>query len=95
MCSSDLDAMMDSVISLSTLVAAGIYILWDISLEAWLGAIISLFIIKSGVDMLGETISRLLGEAAGPELARKIMKTVMSFPGMSFLCCFHRILHSI
>lgn len=79
---SGVDAMMDSVISLSTLVAAGIYILWDISLEAWLGAIISLFIIKSGVGMLGETISRLLGEAAGPELARKIMKTVMSFPGV-------------
>ena len=57
-----------------SLVASGV--------DAMMDSVISLFIIKSGVGMLGETISRLLGEAAGPELARKIMKTVMSFPGV-------------
>ena len=39
------DALLDAVISASTLVAAGIYIIWGISLEAWLGAVISLIII--------------------------------------------------
>ena len=36
------DAMLDSVISASTLVAAGIFLLFGLSLEAWLGAVISL-----------------------------------------------------
>ena len=74
------DATLDSVISASTLVAAGIFLIFHISLEAWLGAVISLVIIKSGIEMLRDTISQILGEKNDPELARSIKKTVVSFP---------------
>ena len=77
------DAMLDSVISASTLVAAVLYLTAGISLEAWLGAIISVVIIKSGVDMLRETISQLLGESVDAEYAWAIKKTVLSFPDVS------------
>lgn len=74
------DAVMDSVISASTLVAAVIYLTTKISLEAWLGAVISIVIIKSGFEMLRDTISQLLGERVDAELARAIRQTVCSFP---------------
>ena len=74
------DAMLDSVISASTLVAAILFLTTGVSLEAWLGAAISLVIIKSGVDMLRETISQLLGERADVELAHAIKETVRTFP---------------
>ena len=74
------DARLDSVISASTLVAAVIFLAFGLSLEAWLGAIISLIIIKSGVEMLKETVSRILGENNDPELAKVIKQTVRSFP---------------
>ena len=74
------DATLDSVISASTLVAAGIFLIFHISLEAWLGAIISLVIIKSGIEMLRDTISQILGERNDVELAAGIKETVMSFP---------------
>ena len=74
------DAMLDSVISASTLVAAGIFLIFHVSLEAWLGAVISIIIIKSGVEMLRDTISRILGERNDTELARGIHETVTSFP---------------
>ncbi len=74
------DATLDSIISASTLVAAGIFLLFHISLEAWLGAIISAVIIKSGVEMLRDTISRILGERNDAELVKGIRDTVMSFP---------------
>lgn len=74
------DAVMDSIISASTLAAAIIYMIWGIGLEAWLGAIISIIIIKSGIEMLRDTISELLGEKAGAELARDVKETVCSFP---------------
>ena len=74
------DATLDSVISASTLVAAGIFLIFHISLEAWLGALISLVIIKSGVEMLRGTISQILGERNDAELARSIKQTVTSFP---------------
>ena len=74
------DATLDSVISASTLVAAVIYLLFHLSLEAWLGAVISIVIIKSGIDMLRDTISQILGEQNDPELARSIKQTVTGFP---------------
>lgn len=74
------DARLDAVISASTLVAAVIFLVSGLSLEAWLGAIISLIIIKSGVEMLKETVSRILGENDDPELVKGIKQTVRSFP---------------
>lgn len=76
------DARLDSVISASTLVAAGIFLTFNLSLEAWLGAIISLVIIKAGLDMLKETVSKILGERNDPTLAKEIKRTVTSFPGV-------------
>ena len=77
------DATLDSIISASTLVAAGIYLLSGVSLEAWLGAIIAAVIIKSGIEMLGETLSKILGERADAELARELKQTITSYPGIS------------
>ena len=74
------DATLDSIISASTLVAAVIYLFFGISLEAWLGAVISLVIIKAGIDMLRSTISQILGENNDPDLARSIKQTVTGFP---------------
>lgn len=74
------DAKLDSIISASTLVAAGIFLIFHVALEAWLGAIISVVIIKSGIEMLRETISKILGERNDQELARAIHDTVLSFP---------------
>ncbi len=74
------DATLDSVISASTLVAAGIFLVFHVSLEAWLGAIISIVIIKSGIEMLRSTISQILGESNDVEMVRKIKETVTSFP---------------
>lgn len=74
------DALLDSVISASTLVAAGIYLIFGVSLEAWLGAVIALVIIKSGLEMLGETMSKILGERVDAEMAKEIKSTISSFP---------------
>ena len=74
------DATLDSIISASTLAAAAIYLIWGISLEAWLGAVISVVIIKSGIEMLGSAISQILGERADAQLAKDVKATVCSFP---------------
>jgi cation diffusion facilitator family transporter len=77
------DATLDSIISASTLVAAGIFLIFHVSLEAWLGAIISVVIIKSGVEMLKDTVSQILGEKNDPDLARSIKRTVTGFPDIN------------
>lgn len=77
------DALLDAVISFSTIVAALVYLIWGISLESWLGAVISIIIIKSGFDMSKETLSKILGERVDAELARNIKKTIASYPEVS------------
>ena len=74
------DATLDSIISASTLVAAIIFMIFGLSLEAWLGAVISIVIIKSGIEMLRDTISQILGERNDTELAKAIHETVTGFP---------------
>ena len=74
------DALLDSVISSATLVAALIFTFTHVSLEAYLGTIISVVIIKAGLEMLSETVSKLLGEPGDVELLQGIKQTVRSFP---------------
>ena len=85
------DALMDAIISASTLVAALIFIFAGISLEAWLGAIISLVIIKAGVDILREAISHILGERIDSALATGIKRTVEGVEGV--LGAYDLVLH--
>jgi len=77
------DAKLDAVISTSTLVAAIIFIQFGVSLEAYLGAIISIVIIKAGYDMISETISHILGERVEIELSHQVKRIVVSFDEVS------------
>ena len=73
------DALLDSVISFSTVVAAVIFVLWKVSIEAWLGAAISLIIIKAGVEMVRDTLSQILGERVDGDITKQVKATINSF----------------
>lgn len=73
------DALFDAVLSAATLVAALIFIYTNCSLEAYFGAVISLFIIKSGFEMLSETLSKILGERPESDLVKRIKEIINSF----------------
>ena len=73
------DAFMDSVLSFTTLVAAIINYVLGLSLEGYLGVVISIIIIKSAIEILKETIDSLLGVRADRELSLKLKDMVMSF----------------
>ncbi|MCR5236148.1 MAG: cation diffusion facilitator family transporter [Lachnospiraceae bacterium] len=74
------DALSDAILSLSTLAAAVFFILTHISIEAYLGVIISFVIIKTGYEILQETISEILGERIDAETARNIRACINEFP---------------
>lgn len=76
------DAFFDAILSLSTLVAAIISILWHISLEGILGVIISFVIIKASIDMLRETLDSMIGARVDSELSKKIKRSICEIPGI-------------
>ncbi len=86
------DATLDSIISASTLIAAFIYMYFHISLEAYLGFIISIVIIKSGIEMLQEAISEILGERVESSFSKEIKKTIASIDNV--YGAYDLVLHS-
>ena len=70
------DALFDAAVSASVLAAALIYLAFGINLEAYVGLIISIVILKAGVEMLRETLDDILGHRPDPELSRGIKRTV-------------------
>ena len=76
------DALFDAIITLATLVSAGIMLLWGVSLDGILGALISLVIIKAGIEMLASPVNELLGVSIPAELTSEIKKEVSAFEGV-------------
>lgn len=74
------DALSDAALSTAVLVTALIYTFAGISLEAYMGVIISIFIIKAGYEMISDTVSDILGRRADPEMAQKIKELVTEEP---------------
>ncbi|MBQ6505325.1 MAG: cation transporter [Flexilinea sp.] len=70
------DALFDAILSASVLVSAVIFMIWHVSLEAYVGVLISCFIIKSGIEMLSETLDDILGTRVDRGLVSAIRKTI-------------------
>ena len=74
------DALFDAIISASVLAAAVIFIFTGFSLEAYVGVLISIMIVKAGIEMLNETLDDILGHRPASELSLGIKKTVCQEP---------------
>ena len=74
---SGLDAFNDAILSISVLASAIIYIIFNISLEAYVGVLVSIFIIKTGLELIKESVNNMLGVRIESDLARKIKKEVL------------------
>ena len=86
------DALFDAIITLATLVSAGIMLIWNISIDGILGALISLVIIKAGIEMLASPVNELLGARVSQELIHDIKQEVAAFEGVHGV--FDIILHN-
>ena len=73
------DALMDSIISFSTFAAAIIFMISGLNTEAWLGTVISAIIIKSGIDMLRESFSAIIGQSPESSFSDEVRSTIEAF----------------
>lgn len=70
------DALFDAIISASVLASAIIYLIWGVSLEAYVGVLISGFIIKAGVEMMIETLNDIIGKREDAETISELKKII-------------------
>ncbi len=76
------DALFDAILSSSVLACAVIFMLSGLSLEAYVGVVISCFIIKSGVEMMIETLNEILGTRPDKEVTDKVKSILKSDPAV-------------
>ena len=74
------DASFDAILSASVLASAVIFLIWCISLEAYVGVIISIVIIKAGIEMMNETLNDIIGQRSDAEISRQIRKLINEEP---------------
>ena len=86
------DALFDAIITTATLISAGVMLIWGFSLDGILGALISIVIIKAGIEMLASPVNELLGAKVSPDLVREIKREVMEQEGVRGV--FDIILHN-
>ena len=73
------DALFDALVTLSTLVCAGIMLIWNVNLDGIVGTLISILIIKAGLEMLASPVGELLGSRISPEFVAQLKETALSF----------------
>ncbi len=74
------DASFDAILSASVLASAVIFLIWGISLEAYVGVIISIVIIKAGIEMMNETLNDIIGQRSDAEISRQIRQLINEEP---------------
>lgn len=70
------DALFDVAISTATLAGALVTFIFNITIDGWLGLIISAFVIKTAIEIATDSISHIIGERIDSDLAFKIKKAV-------------------
>ena len=70
------DASFDAILSASVLASAIVFLVWGISLEAYVGVVISVVIIKAGIEMMIETLNDIIGQRGDAEVAKQIKQII-------------------
>lgn len=70
------DALFDAVLSSSVLASAIVFLIFDISLEAYVGVIIAIFIIKAGIEMMIETLNDIIGKREDSDIGKELRKII-------------------
>lgn len=69
---SGVDALMDALVSVATLVGIGVSLIWHVNIDGYVGCVIAVFILKAGLEILLESISNVMGKRPDAEITKQI-----------------------
>ena len=77
-----LDCRNDSFVSLVTILSAVVFLVFHVSIDAYVGILTSLLIIKAGLEILKDTLSELIGRPGEKDLAIQIYNEILKTEGV-------------
>ena len=90
--SSGTDALFDAILSAAVLISAIILLVFKFNIEAYVSVIISLFILKAGVEIIVEAVDDMLGHRVEGEYTKKVKASVLTFPEVHW--AYDLVLHN-
>lgn len=76
------DSRNDVIATGAVIIATVLSHVTKLSLDGYMGLLVALFILYSGVNLVKETLDPILGKAADEDLVREIEKRILSYPGV-------------
>lgn len=76
------DSRNDVFATIGVLLGGLLYRIWGVDADGFIGAVVALFILLSGVEMLKKALSPLLGEAPSVELVRQLHALIGEYDGV-------------
>ncbi|MGN1084215.1 MAG: cation diffusion facilitator family transporter [Lachnospiraceae bacterium] len=76
------DSRNDVIATSAVLLAAVISYITKVELDGYMGILVALFILYSGVGLIRETLDPLLGKAPDAGMVEEIRQKIMSYPGV-------------
>lgn len=86
------DALSDAILTGVTFVGALLSRFAHWNIDGWIGAIVSIFVLKSGLEILLDVVNKLLGDRPDAKLGDMIMKEITATPGI--IGAYDLILHN-
>ena len=76
------DSLNDVIVTGATVVSIVIFEFFNLNLDGYIGAVVSVLVLLSGVNIIKDTVKPLLGEAPDPEVCDALVQKVLSYEGI-------------
>ena len=74
-----LDSLSDCISTGAVIAGLIVYLVWGVNIDGYVGVLVGLFIFKTGIESIKESITPLIGEKAEKEYIDEIRETALSF----------------
>ncbi len=78
-----MDSLSDCISTGAVIIGLVVYAATSVNIDGYVGIVVALFILKTGIEAAKESLTPLIGEKPAPEYVEDIRKTVMSYDGIT------------
>ena len=76
------DSLNDVMVTGATVVSIIVFEFLNVNLDGYIGAIVAILVLVSGINIIKDTVKPLLGEAPDPEVCEALVQKVLSYEGI-------------
>lgn len=77
-----IDSLSDCISTFAAIAALTVYLIWNINIDGYIGLVITVIILKAGIEAAKQSLTPLLGQKADDDYISGIKETAGSFEGV-------------